>query len=496
MMAPDAGSRPTSLATTVLTGTFGVVGVYLLWMSLPWPLIHDAPIMHYVARRIAAGAVPYRDLFDMNQPGVYLLHLGIVRTLGDGDFAWRLFDLGWLALTAALIAAFAWRWGTGAAVGGAALFCVYHLSGGAWQAGQRDFVLCAFLLTGALLVAQWIEAERPSAWRLGAAGLALGAGVTLKPHSLLFAVALGLLAVVTGWRVPGSWRALALYGGGLVAPPLAVLGWLAARGGLTAWRDIVVTYLIPLYSRLTRPEDWRVWRADVWIPLGAVALLSLAAAVWNRRLTWRHGIVVLGIGYGLVHFVAQWKGWEYHLYPLAAFTALLAFSELDALVARRRHAVAGLVAATLVACVVLLAVRGVSTASAHWVWDKERAVRHLVADLKARLRPGDQIQVFDTTEGAVHALLRLDAREPTRFLYDFHFFHDVAHPTIQRLRAELAHDLAARPPRFIVVFERGWPAGGIDRFRQFPDLSRLLDTRYTVVQRRLGYVILEQRDRR
>ena len=46
-----------------------------------WPLVHDAPIMHYVAWRIAEGAVPYRDLFDMNFPGVYLLHLLVVTTL-------------------------------------------------------------------------------------------------------------------------------------------------------------------------------------------------------------------------------------------------------------------------------------------------------------------------------------------------------------------------------------------------------------------------------
>ena len=42
----------------------------LLWLSRHWPLVHDAPIMHYLAWRISEGAVPYRDLFDMNFPGV------------------------------------------------------------------------------------------------------------------------------------------------------------------------------------------------------------------------------------------------------------------------------------------------------------------------------------------------------------------------------------------------------------------------------------------
>jgi len=36
--------------------------------------------------------------------------------------------------------------GRAAAVGAGLMFALYHLAGGAWQAGQRDFLLCAFLL--------------------------------------------------------------------------------------------------------------------------------------------------------------------------------------------------------------------------------------------------------------------------------------------------------------------------------------------------------------
>jgi len=77
---------------------FAVVVAMLAWRSRGWPLIHDAPIMHYIAWRIAGGAAPYRDVFDMNVPGVYVLHGAVLRGLGAGDSAWRLFDLGWLDL--------------------------------------------------------------------------------------------------------------------------------------------------------------------------------------------------------------------------------------------------------------------------------------------------------------------------------------------------------------------------------------------------------------
>src|SRR2546423_2443578 len=104
----------------IVAGLAGVV-VYVGWSSLAWPLIHDAPIMHYIAWRIGEGAVPYRDLFDMNFPGVYLIHLAVLRTLGAGDGGWRAFDLAWLALTSLTVAMLAAPWGRPAATGRALL---------------------------------------------------------------------------------------------------------------------------------------------------------------------------------------------------------------------------------------------------------------------------------------------------------------------------------------------------------------------------------------
>src|SRR5207245_10823433 len=163
------------------------------------------------------------------------------------------------------------------------------------------------------------------------------------------------------------------------------------------------------------------------------------------------------------HSVVQGKGWEYHLYPLAAFAAVLVAAELPSALAARRRLVAGALAASLVAALVLLGAKGLEAAPATWWWDRERTVRALEADLRARLAPGDTVQVLDTTEGGVHALFRLGVREPTRFLYDFHFFHDEDAPVVRALRAEFIRDLDARPPRMIVLFERGWPAGGYER---------------------------------
>jgi hypothetical protein len=484
--------RRTSVVSVVLVAAYAAVAVWLLADSLPWPLIHDAPIMHYIAWRIAHGAAPYRDLFDMNFPGTYLVHLAALRTFGMSDAGWRAFDVAWLAVTALTLAAFARPWGWAAAAGSALFFAVYHLSGGAWQAGQRDFWLVVFLILGALGVTRWVSGRASASLACG--GLALGAGITIKPHALLFAGGLAAVVLVVGLRgASGVLAPLAIFLGATAVVPAAVTAWIVAVGAFPAWGDIVLHYLLPYYVHLGRPSSWAFYRWHVWIPIAVAVGLSLGHAVLARRLTVRHTIAALGVVYGLIHYFGQGKGWEYHLYPLAAFAALLAFAELTAALARRR--LLGLpLAASLALALALLAQRGVEAADADWIRDKENLVRAMAHDLAA-LGPGETVQVLDTTVGGIHALLRLGAVQPTRFLYDFHFFHDEETAEIRALRAEMIRDLTARPPRFVVLAARGWPEGGPERIARFPELSRWLAEGYRVVEDRPAYIVYEKKRR-
>jgi hypothetical protein len=65
-------------------------------------------------------------------------------------------------------------------------------------------------------------------------------------------------------------------------------------------------------------------------PLGAAVALAVVSALRERRFGVRHAIAGLGVAYGAVHYVAQGKGWEYHLYPLAAFVSVVVFAEVEA----------------------------------------------------------------------------------------------------------------------------------------------------------------------
>src|SRR5260370_8698187 len=96
----------------------------------------------------------------MNVPGVCLLHLGVITLFGEGDRAWRIVDLAWLGLTSAALFGFSRRMGDAwSGFGAALLFVLYHLSGGARRAGQRDFLLRVFLVLAAWRAARAAESR-------------------------------------------------------------------------------------------------------------------------------------------------------------------------------------------------------------------------------------------------------------------------------------------------------------------------------------------------
>jgi hypothetical protein len=461
--------------------------------------------MHYVAWLIAQGAVPYRDVFDMNMPGVYLLHLGLISTLGEGDRAWRLFDLGWMALTAAALFGFSRRLGDAwSGLAAALLFVLYHLSGGAWRAGQRDFLLALFLVLAAWGAARVWEtggARGPMVW----GGLAAGAGVMLKPQAALFWIVCAAVAVI-GSRHSSVIRALTFWCTAGLAVPVLVMGWLAWRGGAGPFASILFGYVLPLYSHVGQVPAWGAVRGhdfgwEIWSCLIGLGLLGFARRL-EPPFVIRRWLALLGALYGALHFALQGKGWEYHLYPFAVFICALASLPLAARAktaepSRWEAAPAlsrALTLSVLMLAVSLLVTKGVDAADAPWIADKERRVASLVRDLQPVAGAGP-VQVMDVTGGGVHALLRLHLRQPTRFLYDFHFFHDTADARIQALREEFARDLERGRPTAIVVFKNTWRRRGYDRLEELPAVTGLLARDYRLDVDGDGYRIYARRDR-
>ena len=136
-MPRRAARRSPVICLVALAGTCAL-GLWLTARSLPrWHFYQDALVMHYIAGRILDGAVPYRDILDMNLPGTYLVRpLGLL-FFGPSDAGGRAFDLAVLAGTCAGVAAALRTYGPWASAFGAAGVWVYHLGLGSINAGQR-----------------------------------------------------------------------------------------------------------------------------------------------------------------------------------------------------------------------------------------------------------------------------------------------------------------------------------------------------------------------
>ena len=113
--------------------------------------------------------------------------------------------------------------------------------------------------------------------------------------------------------------------------------------------------------------------------------------------------------------------------------------------------------------------------------ERDSLVREITAALEASCGPGP-VQSLGTAGGGIHALLRLERRQPTRFLYDFPFYAEPDRVVVQSLRDELMQGLSASPPRCVLLLENSWPGWGYERVESFPRLEKLLADRYLLVE--------------
>jgi hypothetical protein len=475
---------------------------FLAWRSLGWPLPPDASAQHYIAWLVDEGFVPYRDVFDPNVPGVYLLHLVALGVVGPGDLGFRLWELGWLAAIVVLLVVYcrplAGRWG---AVAAALLFALYHLGGGMKHAGEREFFLCLLLLVGALGTARWLE-QPTRHGSLMIAGLALGAGMTVKPFAGLFWAGCLVAVVVSAWRQGRTpWTPVTLLGGGALVAPALTVAWLVATDGLGPFVAQLTGYVMPLFSKIARNRFGRFfmsyWASTATL-VAVASVIPVAPSFAARR--W---LAAFGVGYGVLHVALQFKGSWYHFHPFALFMFALAAPALAP--ARRDPTSWASVARALrlPVALVLVAVAMVQVAKrepASFAREprrlRERAerVHAAAADLRRAVLPGRTAQVMDVVEGGgLHAMLLARVHPATRFVTDSQFFHHEDDPRIRALRAEFIEALTTRPPAAIMIFPVRWRKQEYRRLERFPELLAVLDRHYTLSREGPGYRLYTER---
>ncbi len=295
--------------------------LYGFLLSLAWPLYHDETIIQYIAWRILNGAAPYRDIFEMNMPGAYVLRVFSLVFFGESDLGYRLFDLYFVLLIALGIFAFCGRALLYPAIG-ALLYFAYHLSWGPRTMGECDMMVIPFLMGALYVFREYLE--RPE--RVGLMfvfGLCAGYAPWVKPVAVMLPV-MCYLAMAVRLGINKQTMIAGVYGVlGYLVPGVLLNLWLFTNGGLAAFYDITLHFIV-IYKNF-KPLPWTL---ETWVSLAFnLYCVGTMLVVMARRSTLNAtGRIVLAIGlvYGLLHYYVQGKGFWYHREPLRVFMCLYA----------------------------------------------------------------------------------------------------------------------------------------------------------------------------
>ena len=443
----------------VFDAALAAVAGLLVWRSLNWPLVGDATIFHFIAGQMQMGAVPYRDIIDVNMPLVYDIHGAIVALGGMSDAVWRAFDLAAAAILSVCILALLRPAGWGAGILAVLVVLVTHLLLGPYSAGQRDFLLSIFAVAGAFMSARAAEdPDRRWLYLLLAGAFGMTAAL-LKPTAVLL-MALPVLAI--GWP---RLREIAWIGAGAAAIALPVFALLAARGGLNDFVTML-RELLPIYSALDTRPVLEVLSAVRWMAatggLAVAAALSIAAPK-PARVRVMIGLTV----FGLIHLLAQRKGWFYHIYPLAIGVTCWGAWSLAFLSRWRVVACLAITAATL--CWLVPADLGKTDD-----YPPVMAAAAMQSDLENNLPRGARVQMLDSDDGGFLAMARAGMRQATPHIQWFSLL--VGEPAERR---DFLASLKADPPAGFLLTNSQWPKEeGFESTDEWPEFAAFLASRY------------------
>ena len=448
-----------------------LVGVLVLvvLLRLPgfaMPLERDEGAYAYVAWNWLHGGLPYRDAFDHKPPLIYLLYLPVL--LGEQPLSASMLR-AWATLLILLSVVVAYLIGRAVWQRPAALIAalVFGCAGSAFDLQglilntDQALVLPSLL---ALLAAIRLQATQRQRWAI-AAGAALAAAVLIKPVAIVLGPCLVLACAWPPRRLRSMLAGLVL-GVALVAVPVAA--YFALRGG---WHDLI--FAIWTYNLAYAEESRQRWTlgglADMFAPvvplllvaLGGVALLTRGAASQLRSR--RAGVLVAAWALALlIAALGSLRAFVHYYYPLLPLLALLAAPSIPWLwtsgAGRSGRLATSLLLLMLIGPFVgqnleLLDSDAVEQAQRLYGDDGRlyfASAPAVATYLRTRTRPDQYVYIF-AAEPEVYVLAQ--RRSSSRYIYDYPFEH------VPGARAELLHDLAARPPSMIVTYHGVQPDG-------------------------------------
>jgi len=506
-------SRARSLLVSAPIAFSGLLFLYLLIRSRHWEYDHDTPLLQYCGFLMHRyGLMPYRDFFETSMPGTFVFHEAFVAAFGTGNLAFILVNdclLGFLLSTAYL-------WMRHLSRPAAILFvCWYgafYLASGPSELVQRDWLTLLPVSTAFAIVA---NNRTPGLSAALAVGLLIGLCACIKPQLAVAAVPILLGVYLLSPQTATQTRAPAVRefllrtalpaGVGFATPLLAVIAWLAERGALNAFIAMVHEYL-PLHIQQTGGHSFlppaekfrylvinaiqlnKLWPMMLAAVIGFVLADRQFAQDARKQMLFRLTFAMLAIY--AIEPVLSGQFWEYHYDPFEYWlVATLSLLVVPILGDFRYFAIPGLL---------LFSSMGYGFWR-HHVMNPGPAEHGVVADMTKAINQvipaGVAVQPIDWTTGAVQALLRTEHPIGTRFLYDYHFYHHVNTPVVQKLRAQFVSQLTGCHVPFVLDVRREYKdvMTGVNTSDRFDDLDQILSERYESVYEGKIYRILRIR---
>ncbi len=497
--------------------------------TLVMPLHPDQASFAMVGRVVSTGGFPYRDVWDLKAPGMYFLYALAVHGPFELARNVRLFNLGWTALSAALIVELGRRWWNWRSALIAALLyaLIWSTDTPFWESGQPDS-LAVLPIVLALLLYEAAHGRRALVF---AAGLALGFVIDLRFTAALLVPAVPVVeAAAAGRAWPRVWLGRALMLGAGIAAVLALqAAYLLAGHALGEF--VAAMRWGAGYTRLGGP--WNppggptlmayaaVLRQDFWgwatprLALTLPALASLAAGAFvlrDRRIAQLLAFVLLSYA----GVAAQMKFFTYHYGYIIVFLALAAGWGLERALASRAgsHMRLPALATALAFAALMLSSgevwdNGVAQWRAYLAYERRPAQRdgallatpgyiaeqQVAGYIRARTSPADSMYVW----GFDPMLYLLAGRAPAnRFLFPYPMMSAWAP---RRWQDELVDDLRARRPAYIVLLREypeywivGHEIGDVEFIERYPALQQFLDQDYQPETEIADRILYRRRD--
>ena len=436
-------------------GSLVALGALLLSPGLWLGPSLDASVFVLSGMRIRAGFVPYADLWDHKPPGSYLLN-----ALGQGILPWLdPWLVAWLftaIATGAAIVVFermlrsrlsalgAYFW----SVVGLVLIASFPVALGG---GLTESLAILPLLVVLSAVARPVPA--PSLRLSAASGLMLAVACLISlqavpPAAVLFVA----VAVRRDGCVPALKRGAAAVAGGVVLP-IAIAGWLVARGAMGDALDQLLTFNAAYRNASSRAEDMSLVTVLLLVCLAIPAAITIGRMIRHPRafdridwvcLAWT-GLYALYIAYQGRIYLHYWIVIVPPVVWLAGLGAGWMTAGAKAPDRKVRIAATGLLASTAFAMSVsLLVVVGLQTA-----FGRYNADRVLESDAASWIDANTPASATLFVWGHDTSMYLLANRTPyDRYVYDFPLVTDGYAPE-DHLTALLA-DWTASPPSVIV----------------------------------------------